>query len=282
MANGGGADLSIALAGCVGAIVGRETVDRSLLNSLPTLRVISKYGVGLDNLDHVAMAERGVRLVYSAGINRVPVAEHTIGLCIGMMRGLFRTGYRLRSGDWIKEGGRDFFGSRVAVVGMGAIGAEVARILKVGFACDVVVVDIADRSDRCHDLGVRQVGLEEALMSADLVTLHIPLTDRTRGWVDERFIATMRPGSYLCNTSRGEIINESAVLRALDSGHLSGAAFDVFSDEPVRGNDHPLVQHPHFWGTPHTAGNSQGAVLAMGRAAIRNLREAVATLGEPA
>jgi phosphoglycerate dehydrogenase-like enzyme len=251
------------------AIVGLERIDDALLGRCRRLRIIAKYGVGLDGIDLDACDARGIRLGWTAGVNCRSVAEQTVGFLLGLFRNLFMTSTRLRGGHWYKQGGRQLSGATVGIIGLGHVGRDVVHLLK-PFDCRIFANDIADVSPIAALNNVELVDKDELYARSDAVTLHVPLTPLTRRLVDESAICKFKPGAFLVNTSRGEIVDQIALKRALIEGRLAGAALDVFDVEPP--TDRELLELPTFVGTPHIGGNSREAILAMGRSAIGHLQ----------
>ncbi|HIJ51018.1 MAG TPA: phosphoglycerate dehydrogenase [Nitrospinae bacterium] len=252
------------------AIIGRDPVTKTTLEVLPQLKMISKYGVGLDNLDIPSIKEKGVGLTVTAGTNKRSVAELTLSFMLGLCHRTFIGAERLKRGEWIREGGRDLSGKIIGVIGCGNVGKEVVHLLK-PFGCVVLVCDIEDRSEFCRDQGVTESSFESLIEKSDIVTLHVPLTDLTRDMINEVIFRKMQANAYLINTSRGPVVNPSALHESLVSGGISGAALDVFCSEPP--DDMGFLQLPNLMVTPHIGGNSVEAVEAMGQAAIDNLAE---------
>jgi D-3-phosphoglycerate dehydrogenase len=261
-----GATLIRVLKDCEIAIVGREKFDFTVISSLPKLRAIAKYGVGLDNLDLPALKRANIELLLEPGVNRFAVAELTVGLMITLLRKIASSDRAMRKGVWQKDGGRQLFGSTVAIVGCGAIGSEVARLLK-AFSCKILLHDILDVSSLAKEVNGLIVNYNGALTSADVVTYHVPLTQDTERMLGFQQINSLKPGSIIINTSRGEIVDENAVIDGLSNGVIGGLGLDVFQNEPAV--NPKLLQFDNFLGTAHIAGNSREAVLAMGQAAIR-------------
>ncbi len=263
-------DVASALNGFDAAIVGREAIGQEVLALSNPPAIIAKYGVGMDNIDPLVFDK--LTILSAPGSNAFAVAEHTLGLILALMHNIAKCDRLLRGGTWWKDGGVALAGKTVAVIGVGAVGSRVARLLR-AFDCEVIGVDIVDKGDFLGPLGASQQDLQSALKVADLVTLHVPLTKSTATMVKRGFLAAMKPGSWLVNTSRGEIVVESDLLMALNSGHLAGAGLDVFQVEPVENKE--LVGHAGVVSTPHIGGNSREAVLAMGRAAVFMLAKAI-------
>jgi D-3-phosphoglycerate dehydrogenase len=265
-----GDDLVAFLDGHPFAITALERIDEAVLAQLPELRAISKVGVGIDMIDLDAMERHGVRLAWSRGTNARSVSELTISLMLALLRHLPAVTRLARAGEWRQVQGRTLTGQTVGIIGFGHVGRDLAELLGV-FSCRVLVYDIAALEDLpAH---VEQASLESLLAESEIVSLHAVLSDDTRNLIDRERIATMREGALVINTSRGGLIDEHALFEALSSGRLGGAALDVFSTEPPL--DSPLLGLDQVIATPHVGGSTQEAVMAMGRAAIAGLGEAV-------
>lgn len=252
------------------AIIGRDSITKATLEALPQLKIISKYGVGLDNLDIFSIKEKGVELAVTAGTNKRSVAELTLSFMLGLCHRTFIGAERIKRGEWIREGGHNLSGKTIGIIGCGNVGKEVVHLLK-PFGCVILVCDIEDRSEFCRDQGVTESSMGSLIEKSDIVTLHVPLTDLTRNMIDETVLRKMQANAYLINTSRGAVVNPSALHKALVSGEISGAALDVFCSEPP--DDMAFLELPNLMVTPHIGGNSVEAVEAMGQAAIDNLVE---------
>ena len=249
-------------------LVGRDTISEEVLASLPRLKMVAKFGVGLDNIDTEALARHNVAPGWTPGVNRRSVAELTLCFILGLAHNAFVTGYQLKRGFWQKEGGIQLEGKTVGIVGCGHIGSEVVRLLG-PFGCRVLVCDIVDKSAFCREQGAHPAGFDELISTADFISLHVPLTDLTRNMVDGSCLDRMKPLAFLINTSRGEVVDLRALEVRLREGKLGGAALDVFPDEPP-GNKN-LLALPNLMVTPHIGGNAREAVEAMGRAPIDHL-----------
>jgi len=250
------------------AITGLDVLDADVFRSLPDLRVVSKYGVGLDMIDLGAARRHGVSIRWTPGVNRQAVAELTICFMIALCRSVVPLARELASGEWRHAGGRQISSSTVGIVGCGHVGQQVARISR-SFGATVIAHDIRDYDDFYRESGVVPMTLQMLLERSDIVTLHVPLDGSTRNMIDERSLAMMKPDAFLINTARGGIVDEEALKRALLQQRLGGAAFDVFAIEPPV--DRELLLLPTFIGTPHIGGGTREAVLSMGRAAIEGI-----------
>ena len=250
------------------AIVGIEPINDQTLGRALNLKIISKYGVGLDNVNQVSLKERKIALGWTGGINRRSVSELTLCFMLGLCRNVFRSGNFLKQGKWEKEGGRQISGKTIGILGCGNIGSDVIQLLD-PFKCPVLVCDLEDKSKFCHEKNAKQVNLESLIKSSDLISLHVPLTSLTRKMVNREFLSQMKSNAYLINTCRGEVVDQEALKNALINGKIAGAALDVYAEEPP--TDVEFLSLPNLMGTPHIGGNAKEAVEAMGRSAIGHL-----------
>ncbi|MDA8576196.1 phosphoglycerate dehydrogenase [Candidatus Marinamargulisbacteria bacterium] len=248
------------------AIIGREWVDAAVINRL-SIRLLAKYGVGLDNIDQAALRQRGIALGWTPGVNAMAVAEQTVGFMIGLQRNLYYTARCMAQGDWIKNGGRQLSGCTVGIVGVGHIGQALVQLLA-PFGCRILGCDSVDKTDYYAAHGIEAADFETVMRTADVVSLHVPLTVDTHHMINATTLAWMQPTAVLINTARGEVVDTAALYTALKDSRLGGAALDVFESEPYAG---PLANHPRVIATPHIAGNANEAVLAMGYAAIDSI-----------
>lgn len=251
------------------AIVGRDVITEKILRPLtPRLKIIAKYGVGLDNVDEKALARHHVALGWTGGVNKRSVAELTLCFMLGLCHNVFLNGLALKRNHWQKDGGVQIAGKTVGIVGCGNVGQEVVRLLQ-PFGCHFLVNDIVDKSDFCHHTGAIPATIDELVRDADIISLHVPLTDLTNRMVNAALIERMKPGAFLVNTSRGEVVDQQALKKALQEKKIGGAALDVFTDEPP--TDAEFLALPNLMVTPHIGGNALEAVEAMGRSAIDHL-----------
>jgi len=249
-------------------ILALERIDDATLAALPELAVISKYGVGTDMLDLGAMARRGVRLGWTGGVNKRSVTELALAFMIALLRELPQVDREVSTGTWRNRTGRQLSARTVGIIGCGHIGKDLTPFLR-AFGCPVLAHDILDFPEFYAAHQVEPVGLDDLLRRADVVSLHVPLDDSTRGMLSADRLALMLPGALLVNTARGGLVDEQALKQMLLDGRLGGAAFDVFATEPPE--DAELLGLPNFLATPHIGGSSEEAILAMGRAAIAGL-----------
>ncbi|HUQ42896.1 MAG TPA: phosphoglycerate dehydrogenase [Candidatus Limnocylindria bacterium] len=265
------ADLERLLPTCDGIIAGDEPLDRALLEmAVPRLRMISRWGVGIDNVDLEAARDLGIEVRNTPAVFADEVADVAIGYLIMLARHLHRIDAGVRAGGWPKPQGTSLAGRTLGVVGLGAIGRAVARR---GFALgmDVVGFDpMPQAGAAAAELGVRVVAMDALFEQASVVSLNCPLTPETRGLVNAERLARMAPGSFVVNTARGPVVDEAALIESLRSGHIAGAALDVFEVEPLP-SDSPLRDFENVILGSHNASNTAEAVSRVNRLAIDNL-----------
>jgi phosphoglycerate dehydrogenase-like enzyme len=237
--------------GCAGLIVGVDPVTRLVLETGP-LRVVVKYGSGMDNIDVPAAEDLGVRVSSTPGANARSVAELAIGLLLSLARNVVVHDRSVRDGSWRRITGIELAGKRLGIVGYGAIGREVARIAQ-GLDMEVVAHD-----PLIDDADVPLVPLDELYATCDAVSLHAPLTAETRGMVGADELAAMKPTAFLLNTARGGLVDEEALAEALRSDRLGGAALDGFTEEPL--GDSPLRGLDNVVLSPHAGAATLDAV----------------------
>ncbi|VUX54857.1 D-isomer specific 2-hydroxyacid dehydrogenase, NAD-binding [uncultured Woeseiaceae bacterium] len=250
------------------AITALERIDEYMLSRLPELKVIGKYGVGLDMIDFSAMRRHGKRLGWTGGVNRRAVSELALSLAIAMLRHVPLANREVLSGTWRQHVGGLLSGRTIGIIGCGHVGKDLVRLLQ-PFNCRIFVNDIRSYAKFYAEFSIEAVKLNELLVSADVVTLHVPLDESTRNILSEDRLSLMKPHTILINTARGGLVDEGALKRALLDKRLAAAAFDVFVDEPPQ--DLELINLKNFLATPHIGGSSEEAILAMGKAAIEGL-----------
>lgn len=253
-----------------GAIIGLEQINENVLKNCPKLAFISKYGVGLDNIDQAACCNHNVKLGWTGGVNRRSAAELTLGLMIGLFRNIFATYVQLRDGEWRKEGGFQLSGKTVGIIGVGNVGKEVARLLE-PFHCKILGNDILDLKNYYRENGLIEATKEEIYEHADIIALHVPLTDQTHHLINSSTLHKMRPEAMLINVSRGEVVNQEDLKIALQEKIIAAAALDVYESEPP--TDMDFLRLPNLVCTPHIGGNAEEGILAMGQSAIWHLNQ---------
>ena len=262
-----------------------ETFGRQEIDASPRLRIIARHGVGFDNVDVDAATQAGVWVTITPGRNSRAVAEHVFALVLALARKVPTAVARTRGGSWSESKaelvGSELHGRTLGVLGLGSIGSLVLDIAR-GFGMPVLVTDRSLDAARAAALGVRTVELDELLSGCDVLSLHVPLTEATRHVVDAAALARMRPGALLVNTSRGGLVDEAALVEALRSGRLAGAALDVLEAEsidmkdPLAHNTLPIAELDTLIVTPHVAGQTEESLREVGRAATACIRQALA------
>ena len=239
-------------------------VTSELLQSGPNLKVVGRAGVGVDNIDLIAAKDQGVIVVHTPAASTQSVAEHAVGLMIALEHRFIASDAALRDGMFVEHRNvakwRELSECRLGIIGMGRIGSRVGRICAAGLGMDVVYNDI--RAIEIEGFNADSVSLDALLETADLVSLHVPLTSQTRGLINAKRLAQMKPTSLLVNTSRGAVVDNVALASALRKSALAGAALDVFEEEPLPAS-HPLMSAPRTILTPHVAGRSAAALMRM-------------------
>jgi D-3-phosphoglycerate dehydrogenase / 2-oxoglutarate reductase len=239
------------------ALVSTNPVPRRVLEAAPRLTIVSKVGIGVDNIDQTAATELGIRVTNTPGTNADAVADHAIALALAVMRDIPRLDGLVREGrgwDAWPFVGAELACARVAVLGTGHIGRAVIRRLVGGFSATVVAYDPFPDESLVAQYGVTYGSLDEALTGADLVMVHVPLVEATRNLIGARELGLLKPSAFLVNPSRGGIVDEEALAAAVREGRLAGAGVDVFSVEPALTN--VLFDVPRIVVTPHVAGHS--------------------------
>jgi D-3-phosphoglycerate dehydrogenase len=272
-------DLLTALKGVQGLLVRSATkVTADVLAGAPDLRVVVRAGTGLDNVDRAAADARGVLVLNTPDANTISVAEITFGMLLALERHVADAAADLRAGRWEKSkyAGRELFGRTLGVIGFGRIGREVANRAR-AFGMLVLACDELVHKFPAGYEWVRQTDLDTLLREADVVTLHVPLTERTRHSLSTREFALMKPDAVLVNASRGGVVDETALHEALTSGRLRAAAIDVFEKEPAPA-DHPLLKLQNVLALPHLGASTSEAQRRAGTDAAAALLEALAAL----
>jgi D-3-phosphoglycerate dehydrogenase len=256
------------LPGVDGYIAGLDCIDAAALKFADRLKVISRYGVGVDNVDLVAARQMGIVVTNTPGANSVSVAELALSLMLALARQIPEAVNAVHEGKWPRFSGVSLEGKTVGILGLGAIGKQLARRL-CGFDCRILAYDPCENVEFAKNNKVELLPMNEVVMKADFVSLHLPLLPETRGIVNDDFLNRMKKGSFLVNTSRGEVIDEHALLNALQNGDIKGAGLDAFSVEPPD-PDNPLLKMPQVIATPHLGAQTDGATSNMGWLAMKD------------
>ena len=254
------------LPGCDGYIAGLDRIDAAALEAADRLRVVARYGVGVDNVDLEAARRRGVVVTNTPNVNSSSVAELAIGLILCLARKIPDQVSSVKAGEWNRCMGLTLEGKTVGLMGFGNIGKEVARRLS-GWSGRLLAYDPIPDCQAAATFGVELVTQSELLAESDFLSLHLPLLGSTCQIVNTEFLGMMKKGAFLINTARGNLIDESSLQAALESGHLRGAALDAFGQEPPSAQN-PLLKIPSLIVTPHCGGHTDLAMNAMGWGAL--------------
>jgi phosphoglycerate dehydrogenase-like enzyme len=255
-------ELEVLLENIDGCILGLDEIDRHVILSAKQLKVIARYGVGLDNVDLDSAKEKGITVTYTPGVNASSVADLTLALILLLCRQICWASERTKKGEWPRTSGLGLEGKTVGLIGLGSVGKQVAKRLS-GFGCRILAYDIAPVTNWVDKPKLEIVDIETLLTESNFVSLHIPLTNQTENMVNARFLAKIKKGSFLINTARGELIDEQALINALSEGKLAGAALDAFREEPLRKNNQ-LLKFSQVITTPHMGAHTDSATNAMG------------------
>ena len=237
-------------------------ITREMVEYMDKVRLIAQPSTGYDHIDIDACREKGIPVANIGGANAISVAEYTIMAALALLRRLIEAHERTYEGEWpqwelMDKGSYELYEKTWGIIGLGRIGREVAKRLK-GFDVNIVYYDKVRYPEEVEkDLNVKYVELPKLLRTSDIISIHVPLTEETSGMIGEKELRMMRPTTILINPSRGEIVDENALARALKEGWIFGAAVDVYSDEPP-GKEHPLIglENVNLITTPHIAGAS--------------------------
>jgi D-3-phosphoglycerate dehydrogenase len=247
-------------------------VDDALMEHAPKLRVVGRAGVGVDNIDADAATRRGVVVMNTPGANAVAVAELTIGLMLALARKLPAANSTMHAGKWEKKSlqGAELRGKTLGILGLGRIGLEVAKRAR-GFGLEIIGSDPFVSAAVARENNIRLVTLEELIAGSDYITLHVGLTPQTAGVVNAKTLAAMKKGVRIINCARGELVDDAALVAALKSGQVAGAALDVFTEEPPKNSPYAGLDNVIL--TPHIAGSTAEAQEAVGVQIAMQVRE---------
>jgi len=260
----------------VGVIASTTPITAAMIAAAPSLKVIAMHGVALNHIDVQAANERGILVRAVPGGNAEAVADFTWGLLLALSRRIVEADRSVRDGKWVSLDGYDVFGKTLGILGFGAIGQAVARRAE-GFRMTVLSCDPPGQRYEQGKWAQRRDCLERMLPAVDILTIHLPLVEETRGLIAARELALMKPSAYLINVSRGAIVNERDLCRALEERMLAGAAVDVFGKEPPE-QDHCLRQAPNCILTPHIASHSREAQRFVGVETAKTILEGLSLL----
>ena len=249
-------------------------VTARLMDAAPRLKVVGRHGVGVEAIDLAAAKTRGIVVCNTPNANVESVAEQAVGFMLVLSKQILRADKALRQGRWevrYEYIGQELLGRTLGLVGMGRIGSRVAEICHFGFNMPVIYYDVLDYPQLEEKLAARKVTLAELLLEADYISVHVPLLPSTSGMLGREQFARMKPGAIVINTSPGPVLDEAALVEALQSGHLGGAGLDVYAVEPTP-PDNPLFQLENVVLSPHMAAHTDDALKAMSMIAEDVLR----------
>jgi D-3-phosphoglycerate dehydrogenase len=261
--------VAVQASSAIGVIAGTERYDAATFDALADLRCISRVGVGTDSIDLAEAARRGIRVLTTADEPTQAVAELTLGLMLGLLRAIPRGDRAARAGRWERFTGRLLEGKTVGVIGTGRIGRRVAKLVS-AFGAHAIGTHTTAPAAELSAQGIEPVALDELLARADIVSLHASVSVEHPLRLGAAELRSMKRGAYLINVARGQLVDDVALARALDSGHLAGAALDVFAEEPYKG---PLLANEHVILSPHVGTLAVETRQAMELRAVQNLLE---------
>lgn len=253
---------------------GGSLLDAEMIEKAPKLKVIHKSGIGVDKIDLNAARAKGVKVYITAGANAVPVSEMALMLMMAVLRRFVYTDTSLRKGQWPKKelGGvsQHLSGKTVGIVGMGNIGKNLVKLLK-GFDCKNFYYDVCRLTPEFErSLGITYKSLEELVKNSEVISLHIPLTPETKNMINANIFAMMSRNTILVNTARGGVVDEQALIEALQKGTIAGAGLDVFTMEPIDPNN-PLLAMDNVVVSPHVAGSTLNTMPVRAKHIAKNL-----------
>lgn len=254
-----------------GAIIGLDMIDAEVLNVATRLKVVTKFGAGVDNFDIPALTARGTVLGNVPGVNSTAVAEFTIGLVLAISRRIVEADKACRQGRYNTLPGPELDGKVMGIIGLGRVGQKVARLAQ-AFGMRVIAYSphvAANDPETAQELGVPLLSLKEVMKRSDIVSIHTSLTSHTQKMIGEKEMQMMKKTAYLINTARGAILDEEALYRMLKQGVIAGAALDVYSEEPPTGM--PILELDNIVTTPHNASSGTEAIRAVGTIAAENV-----------
>ena len=260
--------LGARLADCDGVVIGVDPLDAGVLAKAPGLKAIAKYGVGVDNIDLDECKKRGIKVSRTVGANADAVADYAFALMMAVARRVPRIDAMCRRGDWSKVTGIDIYGKTLGLLGLGAIGKGMAARAR-GFGMRVMAYDVFWDAAYAANSGVEKATPEEIYADADFISLHVPLTNETRGMIGADQLAAMKPTAIIVNTARGGIIDEDELLAALRDKRIYGAGIDAFEEEPPANKEWFTLDNVVIGS--HSAASTNGATEKMGRMAAENL-----------
>ena len=264
-------ELIAGLKGCDGCIAGLDPYSRRVIESTDKLKVISRYGTGIDNVDVATAVEKGIAVCRTPGVNSQAVAELAITLLLCLARQVPMLDRKTREGHWVRSVGVELHRKTLGILGLGAVGKKMAHIAA-GFSMKVIACDPNIDSEYAFDNDIRPVDFETLLAESDFLSLHLPLKPDTRHIISADAMKSMKKGAIIINTARGGLIDEAAACDLIKSGHLDGLGLDVYEEEPPQSS--PLFGLENVVFTPHTAAHTTEATAGMASMSVENLIKA--------
>ncbi|MDE7041713.1 MAG: phosphoglycerate dehydrogenase [Oscillospiraceae bacterium] len=255
------------LQGYDGVILGLEPMSERVMHACPQLKVVSRFGVGMDNVDVKAAGELGVKVYNTPGANANAVADYAFGMMLDLARSISVANRDVKRGEWNKYTGYPVWGAALGIIGLGAIGKGMARRAK-GFNMRVLAYDVYWDEAFMAEYGVEKASLDEIYDQADFITLHTALTEETRNMISTEQLKRMKNTAFLINCARGGLVDEDALADALRTGEIAGVGIDAFCDEPPTGS--PLLEMDCVIAAPHIAGSSIDGINTMARMSAQN------------
>ncbi|MGJ7045134.1 phosphoglycerate dehydrogenase [Thermoanaerobacterium thermosulfurigenes] len=252
-----------------GIIVGVDKINRGILDNAKNLKVITKYGVGLDNIDIEYAKKLGIKITYTPGANKESVADLVFTMILELSRQLFKMDKIVRDNRWDKVIGREVYGKVIGIIGTGNIGKSVAK-RATGFDMRILGYDMFPDYEFAKEIGMEYVDSQTLLKNSDYITLHIPFTESMHHFIDREELEMIKTTAYIINTSRGELINEEALYEALKQKRLAGAALDVFEIEPPYNSK--LIKLENVILSPHCGASTEDAINRMNMMAVEGLK----------
>mgnify|MGYP001172227138 CR=1 FL=1 len=265
-------ELLKALSNCSGVIAGTEVYSAKVLEMLNKLKVISRLGVGFDNIDILASEKEGIKVFTTETSPAPAVAELTLGLILDVLRKITFHNNQMKAGTWKKNMGFLLSGKTLGIIGLGTIGKKLVEITK-GMNLDYIAFDKLEDNNFVEENKVKYCSFDDLIKKSDILSIHLSLSDKTRGLIDSNALEKMKPTAVLINTSRGECINEDALIKALDEKLLAGAGLDVYSNEPYKGS---LLEYDNVICTPHIGAYAREIRVKMEIEAVENLIKGLA------
>jgi len=253
---------------CDGCIAGVDYFTSKVMESASKLKVISRYGTGVDRVDLAAAKAKNIVVCNTPGANSKAVADLTFGLILSLARKINILDKKIREGEWPRSNGTELHGKILGILGLGSIGREVAR-RAAGFSMKVIACDPFIDREYAAANGIAEVDFDTIIRKADVLTLHLPLTEQTRNIISAGAMQAMNKGAFIVNTARGEVLEVDAAYELLREGHLGGLALDVYEIEPP--GKLPIFELENVVATPHTAAHTEEATQAMANMSVQNL-----------